>query len=476
MKQLSGIDATFLYLESASQFSHIAGLYVFDRPTRDSRPYEVWRAQIESRLPLLVPFRRRLREVPARLDHPFWIDDPDVDLDYHVRQATLAPPGTDEQLNELVARLMSGPLDRSRPLWESYVIEGLSGGRFAILTKVHHSEVDGLGLSQLTKLLLEQAPIGDAAPVPPRSWSMARVPSDLEMLGRAALGLVSKSGHLAYEVAQAAWRGLLSSRSPDAEPRSAPRDETSSRRSLSAPPTPFNGHVSPHRRVALRSIAIESVISVKNELGVTLNDVVLAATAAGLREWLLERDALPSDPLRAIIPVSLRRPDERATWSNRLATLSASLPTNVGDSLQRVRFVHEQTEAAKARSGDGPDDAWFDVADLTPPALLAGSARLLDHGPLPANLIVSNIPGPRHPLSLADAPMRDCFVVSNLLYRQGLNVTVQSYNDRLEIALIACPQLVPDVARIADAIVEDLEAMAEAITPTSRRSAEDPPH
>ena len=197
MKQLSGLDASFLYVETGSQFGHVSSLSIYAKPEDDPDydPFAAWRAQIERRLHLLEPLRRRLREVPFGLDHPYWIEDPDFDLDFHVRHSGVPPPGRDDQIAEIVARIVGRPLDRSRPLWETYVLEGLPDDRFGILTKVHHATIDGAAGAELLVLMLDGDPEGDAVPAAPGlEEPTERVPSDVEMLARAATNLVHKPG------------------------------------------------------------------------------------------------------------------------------------------------------------------------------------------------------------------------------------------------------------------------------------------
>ncbi|MEY2435461.1 MAG: diacylglycerol O-acyltransferase / wax synthase, partial [Acidimicrobiaceae bacterium] len=215
MKQLSGIDATFLYMESASQFGHVSSLSVFERPADPTYvPLDAWRAQIEARLHLLEPLRRRLVSVPLGLDHPFWIEDPDFDLDFHVRHTAIPPPGSDEQLAELVARIVGRPLDRARPLWETYVIEGLPDGRFGVLTKIHHATVDGAAGAELLTLMLDADAAGDDVPAPDHEWRPDRAPSDVEVVTRAAANLVRKPGRALLLSARAARQIGEATRNP----------------------------------------------------------------------------------------------------------------------------------------------------------------------------------------------------------------------------------------------------------------------
>src|SRR4051812_4952431 len=195
MKQLSGLDASFLYMETPSQFGHVSSLSIFAKPDDpEYDPFDAWRTQIDQRLHLLEPLRRKVRDVPMRLDHPFWIDDADFDLDFHVRNTAVPPPGNEQQLADLVARIIGRPLDRTRPLWETYVIEGLPDNRFGILTKVHHSTIDGASGAELLTMMLDETPEGDAVAPPDGEWRPEAPPSDAEVLARASANLVRKPG------------------------------------------------------------------------------------------------------------------------------------------------------------------------------------------------------------------------------------------------------------------------------------------
>src|SRR3954451_8662860 len=195
MRQLTGLDSSFLNLETAAQFGHVSGLAIFSRPdVADYDPYAAWRAQLEERMHLLEPLRRRLAVVPLGIDHPYWIADPNFDLDFHVRHTAVPPPGSDEQLSEIISRIIGHPLDRTRPLWETYVIEGLPEGRYGILTKVHHATIDGASGAELLTMMLDESPEGDEVEPPTEEWKPERIPSDVEVLQRAALSLARKPG------------------------------------------------------------------------------------------------------------------------------------------------------------------------------------------------------------------------------------------------------------------------------------------
>ena len=370
MKQLSGLDSTFLHLETSAQFGHVSGLSIFSRPdTPGYQPYEAWRGQLERRLHLLEPLRRRLAEVPLGLDHPYWIADPDFDIDFHVRHSAIPPPGSDEQLAALVGRLISLPLDRRRPLWLSYVIEGLADERFAVLTIVHHATVDGAsGVELMTIMFDDDAEGGDVEPETER-WTPEAPPSDLQMLARGALGLARKPGRgilltawTAREIGRAtrnptlvgtanqvrrSLRGPLGTVLNLGRKRPEEPDQAPALPSIRPPGTPFNGPITPHRKLAVRSTSLSDVKAIKSGLDATVNDVVLAACAGGLRTWLDRRGALPEDPLVALIPVSIRTGDETDRWTNRVSMLLADLPTDEPDPVQRVRRVHDSMASSK---------------------------------------------------------------------------------------------------------------------------------
>lgn len=518
MKQLTGLDASFLYLETPSQFGHVSGLSVFEPPDDpDYDPLAAWRAQIAQRLHLLEPLRRRLRMVPFGLDHPYWIEDASFDLDFHVRETAVPPPGDDHQLGELVARLVGRPLDRSRPLWETYVIQGLAEGRFAILTKIHHATVDGASGAELLTMMLDTTIDGDEVepPVAPvevdqiegdegrldavdgqwsdggatLTWRTERVPGDGEMVVKAAGSLIRKPGRAvllsartARELGQAtrnpvlvaaanqvrgSLRGPLGSVLNVGRSRDDEGEAVGPLPSLAAPRTPFNAPITPHRRFAFRSTSLGLVKAVKNELGATVNDVVMAVCAGGLRSWLEAHDALPDGPVVAMVPVSIRTGDEPERWTNRVSAIFASLPTDAADPVERVQRVHEAMVDAKQLFDAVPAETLTDFAQFPPPAVFTQAmrvaTRLTSRFRSPVNLVISNVPGPRDPLFAAGARLLHYYPVSTIVDGQGLNITVQSYLDTLDIGLVSCRELVPDLWDMVDAIVADLYALADAV-------------
>ncbi|MBA2282336.1 MAG: wax ester/triacylglycerol synthase family O-acyltransferase [Actinomycetota bacterium] len=490
MKQLSGLDASFLYMETDSQFGHVSSLSIYERPPGDDayQPLAAWRAQIERRLHLLEPLRRKLRNVPMGLDHPFWIDDADFDLDFHVRHTAVPPPGGDEQVADLVARIVGRPLDRTRPLWESYVIEGLPDDRFGILTKVHHATIDGAAGAELLVLMLDGDPAGDDVPAPEDDWQPQPEPSDREVLVQAAGSLIRKPGRAvllatrtARDIGKATrnpvmvaaanqvrdgLRGPLGAVLNIGRERS-PEGETRGPLPSGAPRTPFNAAITAHRRFAFRSTSLDTVKAIKNALGATVNDVVMAVCAGGLRTWLEEHDALPDAPLVAMVPVSIRSGQETEKWTNRVSSIFAALPTDEPDPVVRVQRVHESMVGAKELFDAVPAEALTDFAQFPPPAVFARAMRTATRLTAtrfssPVNIVISNVPGPRTPLYSAGARLAHYYPVSTIVDGQGLNITVQSYLDTLDFGLVACRELVPDLWSMIDGIIEDLRALGKA--------------
>src|SRR3954464_10310723 len=499
MRQLSGLDSAFLNLENATQFGHVAGLSIFTRPDIPGYgPYAAWKEQLEERLHLLEPLRRRLAEVPLGLDHPFWINDPNFDLQFHVRHRAVPPPGSDEQLANVVGRIVARPLDRRRPLWLSYVIEGLADARFAVLTVIPQAAVDGASGVELLTLMLDDDPTCPDVPPATEPWRPEPVPSDLGLLARATLNLPRKparaillSARTAREIGQAtrnpalvgaadqvrrSLQGPLGTVLNLGRDRGEVRDAPSPIPAARPPRTPFNRPITPHRKLAIGSAPLDTVKQIKTAFGATLNDVVMAVCAAGLRTWLERphppaggppgrRVALPDDPLVALVPVSIRTGEETDRWTNRVSMLATVLPTDEPDPVQRVRRVHAAMASRKEVFRAIPAERLTDFAEFPPPAVFARamrlSARLRVGSRLPVgNLVISNVPGPRKPLYAAGAQLQHYFPVSVITEGQGLNITVQSYLNQLDFGLVCCPELVPDVDAMLDAILAEIDTLA----------------
>ncbi len=489
MKQLSGLDASFLYMETAVQFGHVSSLSIYEPPADepDYDPFDAWKHQLEGRLHQLEPLRRKLRDVPMRLDHPFWVDDHEFDIEFHVRHAAIPPPGDDHQLAELVSRIIGRPLDRTRPLWESYVIQGLPEKRFGVLTKLHHATIDGASGTELLTLMLDQdADGGDQSQAQP--WTPERPPTDAEVLARASLSLARKPGRAlvltsrtvrqlgrstrnpalvaAANQLRNGLRGRLGTAMNAGRPRSPEGQSQGPLPPLQAPPTPFNAAITPHRRFAFRSTALDSVKQIKGALDATVNDVVMAVVAGGLRTWLERHDALTDSPLVAMVPVSIRTGEETEKWTNRVSSIFAPLPTNEPDPVRRVELVHESMAQAKQLFDAIPAAMLTDFSQFPSPAVFAQAMRVATRAmarfSAPVNLVISNVPGPRQPLYAARAKLLHYYPVSTIVDGQGLNVTVQSYLDVLDFGLVSARELVPDLWDMLDFIIDDMVALGKA--------------
>ncbi len=490
MKQLSGLDVSFLNMETATSWGHVSSLSVYGRPADDPdfNPYEVFKAQLESKLPLLEPFRRRLVEVPFGLDRPYWINDPDFELDFHIRHLAVPGNGGPKQVGELISRLIARPMDRTRPLWEVYIIEGLPDDDFGVFSKMHHSTIDGAaGAEMLSMIHAPEDP--DAGP---DTWQPEQPPSSQELLTRTAVELarspakavrlqvkaLSELGRVTEtrgftEVANQIRRGLPGPagslvRKLLGDERPVDQDTPPLLPTMGGPRTPFNATISGQRRFEYRSTPLEHVKQIKTASGATVNDVVMAVCAGALRRYLDSHDALPERNLVAMVPVSIRTGDETEKWSNRVSAIFSELPTTLDSAADRLTSVHEAMIDAKGQFDLMPADMLSDMSDLAPPALavraarLAARTRIADRTNPPANLIISNVPGPRTPLGLpGGAPLKHYYPVSTIVDGQGLNITVQSYVDTLDFGLVACRKLVPDVDVLADLLIDEISELAK---------------
>jgi WS/DGAT/MGAT family acyltransferase len=479
VRQLTTLDAQFLAVESGRAYGHVGSLATYDPSTAPAG--EITMADlcgmVAERLHLLPPFRWRLVDVPLGLDLPYWIEDPDFDIDFHIRESAVPPPGDDRKLAETVSRIFARPLDRAHPLWELYLIHGLPDGRVGLLTKVHHSVVDGVSGNEILSVLLDLEPRGRKIPPPDGEARAERRPTDLEMLGRGLLGvprqplralralpstlpaLTEIPGANTFPIVPRLSKALARLRGLAGAPGGEALLEVTAAR---APRTPFNGRISPHRRFAFGSLSLDAVKAIKNELGITVNDVVVTLCASAVRSWLLERDELPDDPLVALVPVSVRTEAERGTFGNRVSAMIVPVPTDVADPRERLLRAHELLKSAKVGHAALPADLLTDATSFIPPAVAALAARttmdLLGRTRPPVNLVISNVPGPRQALYLAGAKMEDIYPVSVVLDGVGLNMTVMSYRDDLDFGIIA------DQGQISDAwpIMEHLrEALTE---------------
>ena len=486
MQQLSSLDAQFLAIETPRQAGHVAGLAILDPSSAPGGELKLSDIEglIAERLPLLPPLRRRLAEVPFNLDFPYWIDDPDFDLEYHLRELAIPAPCTDAKLADQVARVAARPLDRARPLWELYLIHGLSGGNVGMLTKIHHALIDGMSGTEIMGILYDVSPEGRQPP-PPTSDSGEREPDQIEMLGRGLVG-IPKYPLRALRSLPAAlpnldetpFAGLPGSGTVARLSERMLRTITGAddarqvRTDLKAPRTSFNGRISPHRRFAFGRLSLEEVKGIKDEHGFTVNDVVVAICTGAVRRWLIEHDELPDQPLVAQIPVSVRTSEQAGTYGNRIMLMGAPIFTNEADPMERLRRTHEALRVMKERHRALPAELLQDTNHFIPPAVFARAARATfalnssRRGRPTWNLVISNVPGPQFPIYCAGARLEAQYPVSVITDGMGLNITVMSYRGKLDFGIVADRDQMPDLWSMIGWLGDSLEELR----PKRRRS------
>jgi diacylglycerol O-acyltransferase len=464
VERLSGLDASFLYFETPSMHMHVAMTAIFDPSTMDGG-YEFGKIKdfIATRLHLVPPFRRRVVEVPFRLNHPIWVEDPDFDLDYHVRRIGAPAPGGHEELAEVAAQIASTPLDRSRPLWELYVVENLADGNIGVVTKMHHCAVDGVSGAELMVNLFDLSPDGRELDIPePRTPEP--IPSDLELVRHAVESRARRTLRilpLLATTARTATTLVSRHRDPDAIVGAVP---------LTAPPTPWNASITPHRRMSFTRVKLDDVKTVKNAVGCTVNDVILGLMGGALRRYLEKHGAFtPDAPLIAVCPVSVRGEEERGQMNNKVSAMFTSLATDVDDPIERLKTIHQVTKGAKEDHNALGANLLTDWAEHAAPTTFALAARLYSsmnlsdrHRPI-HNVVISNVPGPPFPLYYAGAQLQYTLPMGPVMEGAGLNITVLSYMDNVDIGFMACRELVPDVWSLVDHVQEAMHELLDAV-------------
>ena len=469
MQRLSGMDASFVYGETPSWHMHAGGLVVLD-PSTAPGGFDVHRlrALLEARAGGLGPFLRRLVEVPFGLDRPAWVNDPHLDLDRHIRSVGVPAPGGPRELGALVGDLFGYKLERDRPLWEIWFIEGLEDGRVGLLVKVHHALVDGVRGARLYEVLFDLDPGAPfdrpgtpeiAAERIPPGWEMAL--RALPRLAGTPLRAARTAGHLGGSAL-----GMLRFRgSADWPAATFP---------FQAPHTSLNHAITPHRGFAFCSVPLSGVKTIKNAFAVSVNDVVLGICAGALRRYLADRGELPDKALIAQIPVAVHVDDGGDAsgdgWGNAVAVMGAALATQLDDPGERLRAIHASTHGAKAMQQALGDDLILDLADVAPPGVLAAGVRaysrlrLSEHHPPIFNLIISNVQGPSFPLYVAGALLVANYPMGPLLDGGGLNITVLSYLDHIDFGFVVCPEIVEDPWLLADATAGAFAELSKAAT------------
>jgi diacylglycerol O-acyltransferase len=459
MKRLSGTDALFLSTETPAWHQHVGGLTVVDPAESERFSFEEVRRTLLERIPRVPKFRWKLKEVPLHLDRAVWIEDKHFDVDKHLRRIAVPPPGGRRQVGDLLGVLMGYQLDRRRPLWEMWYVDGVVGGQVALITKFHHCLMDGASGAGLTEQLFDlepnPAPQDDVTPI--EGDAGLREPSDVELFARALIPTIQTPRKLVEYGLRTAGRGVTilqqRARNPMAMGVSGPC---------------FNGMVGPHRQSAFASVSLDDVRAVKDALGVKVNDVVLGLVSGTLRAHMARHgDGPEQGSLAAQVPVSTRLADDK-DQTNKVATMSATLATDIDDPIERMQTIYASTQSAKELTEAIRARKIQSVGEVAPPLLLNLASRavwasnITDRVPRVANVVVSNVPGPPFPIYSCGARVSGIYAASVLLAFAGLNITLFSYIDRLDFGLTSDPDLLEDPWEIADGIQDALAELMEA--------------
>ncbi len=464
MQRLSGLDASFLYLETPDQPMHVCSILELDTSTMPGGyAFDRLRDALSLRIKAMPEFREKLADNPLNLDHPVWVDDETFDINRHLHRIGLPPPGGRAELSEICGHIASLPLDRRRPLWEMWVIEGVAGtdcqrlgdpgGRLAVLTKVHHAGVDGVtGANLMSQLCSTEA---DAPPPDPvdgvggaSGWQIAA--GGLVRFATRPLNLanvVPQTVSSVFATLQRARAGLTMARP------------------FAAPPTVFNAKISGRRTIAYAQVDLENIKAVKNRFDAKVNDVVMALVSGVLRQYLADRNALPDSSLVASVPVSVHGRSDRP-GRNQVSAMFSSLHTEIADPVQRLKAIAHANSIAKEHSSAIGATLLQDWSQFAAPAVFGVAMRVYARSRLTEsmpvhNLVISNVPGPQVPLYLLGCEVKAMYPLGPIFHGSGLNITAMSLNSNLDIGLISCPELLPDLWEMADefsVVMEELLA------------------
>jgi diacylglycerol O-acyltransferase / wax synthase len=468
MQRMSAQDASFLHIESDSSPMHVGGVSIFEGPPP---PFQDFLSMVESKLPLVPRYRQRVRFVPFALGRPVWVDDPHFNIGYHIRRTALPSPGGDGELRALVGRVMSQNLDRAKPLWEIWMVEGLDDGRWALVSKVHHCMVDGVASTDLMAVMFD-ASRDSQLPVVAESWRPEPSPSGLRLLADA---IVDRSLNPV-----AAARGLGGELSDPARVVAVAADTArgmiaSAGLIRSQEPSSLNGPLGPHRRWGWARGQLSDVALVRKALGGTVNDVVLAAITSGFRELLLARGESVDRTLGTLVPVSVRRPGERGTYNNRVSAMFAELPVGLDDPVERLQSLHEQMAGLKDSKQAVAGEVLTSLSGFAPPMLLAMGARVASRLPQRTlNTGTTNVPGPQFPLYAAGRRMLESFPYIPLFAQVRLAVAIFSYNGGLSFGVSGDYDTTADMDVLCGGIergLRQLVTIAERATPPADASA-----
>ena len=467
MHHLSGLDATFLHMETPEMPMHVGSLNVLDLPEGyEGDFYEDAKAFMASRVHLADVFTRKLALMPFDFSNPVWVHDDDMDIDYHVRHITLPRPGTNRQLQQYVARMHSTLLDRSRPLWEFFIIDGLQSGQVALYTKVHHAGIDGQAGVALGKAIFDLGPEGRTVRPPrPRTRSSGYQLGIAELAG-AALRNTAQQYIKLFKMAPAIARAIGDIARPDEKVAEKDLKTAAKKFSLFAPRTPFNVSITNQRSFAGRTISLAETKAIAKHFGVTLNDVVMGTVSGALRSYLKDNNELPAKSLVAGVPVSLREAGDE-TANNQASMILVGLATDIKDPVERLKAIHASSMQSKSTMNKFKAVVLDDFPMFAAPWLMSGAASMFGRSglvnviPPVANVAISNVAGAPFPMYFAGALVTCYYPVSIASHGTALNVTVQSYNGRMDYGLIACRRAVPDVTGIGDFMLAEHKALLD---------------
>ena len=465
MNHLSGLDATFLHMESPEMPMHVGSLNVMDLPEGYTGEFfEDAKQRIADRIHLAELFTRKLALMPFDLSNPVWVEDEAVDLDYHVRHVSLPKPGSNRQLQQYVARLHSSLLDRSRPLWECFVIDGLKSGQVAMYTKVHHAGMDGQAGVAVAQAIYDLEPTGRVVKPPRPKIRRNQYQLGIAELGAAALRNTAQQVVKLFQTAPAMLRALRDTVVPEKDDAGKRHWGLPKNFKIFGPRTLLNVSVTNQRTFAGRTIPLAEAKLIGKTLGGSLNDVVMCTTAGAMRRYLTDHDDLPAKSLLAAIPVSLRAPGDKSS-NNQVSMLSMLLSTDIADPVERLHAIHTASNANKAMMGRVKTAIPTDFPLFGAPWLMSGIAavvarsRLINLIPPIANIVISNVPGSPVPVYFAGAKVISYYPVSIVVHSMALNVTVQSYAGRLDYGLIACRRAVPDIVDLGDHLLTEHQTL-----------------
>jgi diacylglycerol O-acyltransferase len=461
MKHLSGLDATFLHLETPEMPMHVGSLNVLDLPKGYKGDfYEDAKQFMASRIHLADVFTRKLALMPFDLTNPVWVEDDDIDLDYHVRHITLPKPGTNRQLQQYVARLHSTLIDRSRPMWEFFIIDGLKSGQVALYTKVHHAGIDGQAGVALGKAIFDLEATGRVVKPPRARPRSSGYQLGMAELATAALRNTAQQYVKLFKMAPAIARALGGLAKTDEKAAEKNAATAPKKFNLFAPRTSLNVSITNQRTFAGRTISLAETKHIAKHFGVSLNDVVMATVAGALRHYLADNNELPAKPLVAGVPVSLREAGDE-TANNQASMILVSLATDITDPVQRLKAINASSTSSKSTMNRFKAVILDDFPTFAAPWLVSGIASMVGRSglvnllPPAANVAISNVAGAPFPMYFAGALVTSYYPVSIASHGTALNVTVQSYNGRMDYGLIACRRAVPDITEIGDYLLAE---------------------